>query len=499
MYTGSGFRAFEVGDIDVLWHEGCFHLFHLVLPNHDYIAHAVSEDGLTWRRVSNALFISDPGAFDDDMLWTMHVSPDPHGEGWRMFYTGLCLSEYGRVQRVGIARSDDLYKWDKVTNVHLPIETPAKGFERSADDGREWVSFRDPFFIEHDGRGYLLVTARVDFGPMIRRGAIALGEEVEPDHFEFREEPLFHPGRYDDVEVPSVFELGGRHYLLGSIREDRKVHYWYADNLFGPYRNHSDNVLMPQGNYAARVSNGASEDRKLVWSLFFKNGGLIDDHLLPPPKEIVAEDGHLRLRSYQGFDSAVTEKVEISDVMPPEALFGSRGGTSGGTVDGWRMRTNSGFEGFLLRGEHNDYRLSGTLHVENDGKVGLIMHLNEEGDGYYISLDPVKAIAQIRYWSSRPGGILDEAFEYSQLQAAFHVSKEGPIPFLLISFGSYIELSVHGDVILALSDDRRQGGRVGFYVESAQVRITDLEMEVLYMPPARAYMAQDPGTRSTAS
>lgn len=47
MYTGSGFRAFEVGDIDVLWHDGLFHLFHLVLPNHDYIAHAVSEDGLT--------------------------------------------------------------------------------------------------------------------------------------------------------------------------------------------------------------------------------------------------------------------------------------------------------------------------------------------------------------------------------------------------------------------------------------------------------------------
>lgn len=496
MYTGSGFRAFEVGDVDVLWHDGLFHLFHLVLPNHDYIAHAVSEDGLTWRRVNNALFISDPGAFDDDMLWTMHVSPDPHGDGWRMFYTGLCLAEHGRIQRVGIARSHDLYRWEKVSSEHLPIEAPNSVYEHSADEGREWVSFRDPFFIEYDGKGYLLVTARVDSGPAIRRGAVALGEEVRSDSFEFRE-PLFHPGRYDDVEVPSVFELNGRYYLLGSIREDRKVHYWYSDDFFGPYRNYSDNVLMPQGNYAARVCQDMNDDRKLVWSFFFRNGELLEDHLLPPPKEIVVEDGHLRLRSYRGFDSAVTGSVDVEDLKPPDHLLGNPGGTCEDNGDGCRMRTDSGFEAFLLRGEYRDYRLSGTLHVENDGKLGLIMHIDEDGDGYYISLDPVKAIAQIRYWSSRPGGTVDEAFEYRQLQAAFQVTKQGPIPFLLISFGTYIELSVHGNVILALSDDRRQEGRVGFYVESAQVRVTDLAMELLYTPPDTAYLAQDLGAHPT--
>ena len=47
MYAGFGFGAFEIGDVDVVFHEGKFHLFHLVLPNHDYIAHAVSTDGLT--------------------------------------------------------------------------------------------------------------------------------------------------------------------------------------------------------------------------------------------------------------------------------------------------------------------------------------------------------------------------------------------------------------------------------------------------------------------
>jgi beta-fructofuranosidase len=310
---------------------------------------------------------------------------------------------------------------------------------------------------------------------------------------------LFHPGNYDDIEVPSVFEMEGRFYLLGSIREDRKVHYWYSDDFFGPYRNYSDNVLMPQVNYAARVCEDADPERKLVWSFFFRNGDLLEDHLLPPPKEIVVRDGHLRLHSYQGFDAAVTDKLEPDELMPLDALLSNPDGSCEYEPGGCRMQTLSGFEGFVLRGEHQDYRLSGTLHVENDGKLGLIMHLDDEGDGYYISLDPVKAIAQIRYWSNRPGGTVDGAFEYRQLQEAFHVSKPGPIPFLLISFGSYIELSVHGEVMLSLSDDRRQQGRVGFYVESAQVRVTDLAMETLYTPPVTAYVAQDPGAHPLTS
>ena len=42
MYSGFGFNDFEIGDVHVVRHEGLYHLFHLVLPNHAYIAHAVS-------------------------------------------------------------------------------------------------------------------------------------------------------------------------------------------------------------------------------------------------------------------------------------------------------------------------------------------------------------------------------------------------------------------------------------------------------------------------
>ena len=81
------------------------------------------------------------------MLWTMHVSPDPYRPGgWRMFYTGLCMGERGRIQRVGMARSDDLYIWHKDDSGAYPLEIPADYYEHSLEEGRHWVSFRDPYF-----------------------------------------------------------------------------------------------------------------------------------------------------------------------------------------------------------------------------------------------------------------------------------------------------------------------------------------------------------------
>ncbi|HAH48553.1 MAG TPA: glycosyl hydrolase, partial [Planctomycetaceae bacterium] len=110
MFSESTWSRKSIGDVDVVYHDGLYHLFHLVLPNHDFIAHAISDNALNWRRVDNALFIGDPGNWDDLMLWTMHVTPDPHEPGrWGMFYTGISRRDQGKVQRIGLACSEDLY------------------------------------------------------------------------------------------------------------------------------------------------------------------------------------------------------------------------------------------------------------------------------------------------------------------------------------------------------------------------------------------------------
>jgi len=54
MYSGSGFSEWEIGDLTVIIHKGIYHLFHLIIPSHDYVAHATSKDGISRRRVENA-------------------------------------------------------------------------------------------------------------------------------------------------------------------------------------------------------------------------------------------------------------------------------------------------------------------------------------------------------------------------------------------------------------------------------------------------------------
>jgi beta-fructofuranosidase len=494
MYAGLGFRPSNIGDIDIVRHDGLFHLFHLVLPNHDYIAHAVSKDGLAWERVENALFISDPGEWDDDMLWTMHVTPDPHRDGvWRMFYTGLCMREAGRVQRIGVARSSDLFQWEKVRSDAFPLEIPDDHYEHSLNEGRHWVSFRDPFYVRVADRGFLLAAARANEGPVIRRGCVALAEEVAPDRFEFRP-PLYHPRRYDDVEVPGLITLDERFYLIGSIREDVKVHYWYADEMTGPYLNFSDNVLLPQGNYAARVLMDTDREMALVWTFFFVGGAIDGDHRLPPPKELTVSDaGALRLASFRGFDEKVTLVERAGEITPAVALVGNPAATCEGGPGDCLTSSSSGFEAFLIKGARQDYRLSGTLVLETSGKFGPVMHIRDDGDGYYLSLDLAKGIAQIRYWATNPAGGIEEAFQYEQLQTAnFVPHRPGPVPFTLISYGSYIELSLYGYVALTLADDRHTSGFVGFYVESSRLRISELTLETLESPPEHPYASQTP-------
>lgn len=540
MYSDVGFEPRNIGDVDVLHHAGAFHLFHLVLPNHDYIAHAVSEDGLNWRRVENALFIGHPGAWDDDALWTMNVSADPDKPGsWRMFYTGLSRRERGRVQRVGLALSDDLITWTKVEGGPYPLDLANGGetfYESSLNEGRKWVSFRDPLFYFGDEKRLLLVSGRVKHGPIIRRGCVAMVEEVERDSWEFRP-PLYHPRRYDDVEVPGLFKLGGHYFLIGSIREDVKVRYWYADSLKGPWRNYFDNVLLPQGNYAARtctyplesLADAPEPDNcgRLVFNFYFTGASPAASkygqarNLMPPPKRLVVhQDGRLMLKSFDGFDKVVRRTLHASDLAPLRPIAGNPDSHVGSNdLDCW-FGSDAGFETFLLQGHHRDFRLRGRLRLEGRGKCGLVFRLNEATtSGYFVSLDLQKGLVQLRGWrslasphdeelmipadvtsmagpianapASSDDGLGENAFRFASIQTSnFLSNREGPWDIELLAYGRYLELSVDGYVRMSLVDDTFREGKLGFYTETAHLRMDELRVDLLHSPDEESPVAE---------
>jgi len=517
MFSESKWSRKSIGDVDILFHEGLYHLFHLVLPNHDFIAHAISDNGLNWRRVDNALFIGDPGSWDDLMLWTMHVTPDPHQAGrWRMFYTGLSRRDQGRKQRIGMALSDDLLRWRKAavnwedrrgktdpelvkqararlassssTNIKanqdadscFPLEPEAQFYESSLDGERGWVSFRDPFYYRDGNRGWLLTAARVNAGPLIRRGCVGLLEEVLPNHFRPLP-PLHAPMLYDDIEVPNLFRIDGDDYLIGSLREDAKIRYWHTTAIGEPWRNYYDNVLLAKGNYAGRVCH----DPKgiLLWNFYTKDVGSRAENLLPPPKRIErSENGQLRARRFEGIADRVTGALDTGCL---HSLKGDRKEAFCRIGDGsLEPVSEAGFQGFVFDQEASCFRMRCRLSLTGIGKCGILCRVDPQShDGYYLSLDLLKGIAQFRYWGTDVTKSGENMMRFESLQEGFwRATTIQNIEVQLVAFGSYHELSVDGGVILSLADSTFSSGLLGFYVETAKVEVNDLVVHQLNSP-----------------
>ena len=480
MYTGKGFKYSELGDIDIIKHGAFYHLFHLILPNHDYIAHAVSRDGFIWRRVKNALYIGEPGDWDDDMLWTMHVTTDPDIEGqWRMFYTGLSRKENGRIQRIGLATSSDLFHWEKVRTPGYPLSLNTPVYETAISESRLWVSCRDPFFYMEEDQRLLLVSARVSHGPNIRRGCVGMGREVKPGHFVW-EDPLFHPRMYDDIEVPGLIKLDDKYYLIGNIREDIKVHYWISESLFGNFKAYSDNVLLPQGNYAARFTK--EENHYLIWNFFIGGNGQSVMRILPPPALLFVKDnGALGLTSYTKFDDKVISKMAWAQIQSVKQMLANPTAEVLSQSNTLSLKTESGCEIFILDtpGSSSDFRLKCRPTMIFPGKVGIVFRMDQETNGYFLSLDFIKGLAQARVWGTKEDGDFEYAFNFREIQAnTFTTSSNLQYTLEIIAYGGYIEMSVNEEIILRFVDTTYfESGHVGFYVESAMILIENMTME----------------------
>jgi beta-fructofuranosidase len=480
MYTSRGFREWEIGDIDVIRRGDEYHLFHLVLPNHDYIAHAVSDDGMTWKRTRNALYTGEPGDWDDDMLWTMHVSRNPARRMFEMFYTGLHRAENGYVQRIGRAVSRDLMHWRKENEHNLPLAAGDAHYEESGQSDRGWISFRDPYLFRHEKQDWLLLCARVPHGLGSRRGCVGLVRRTEMGYV--REPPLFFPRVYDDIECPSLVTLDGTFYLIGSIREDMEVQYWWSDSFRGDYRSVRSNVLLPKGNYAARTMQ---DGRHVLVFNFYIDGLNVESgtRTLPPPKELRRDaGGRLELVSYHRWDEKKRRARTLAHEHFRPHLENAAAG-SAGEGDSFRFFSRCGYEVFTASEEDGAWIWEGELRVIQQGRCGLVFGLDDQLNGYFISLDATHGLTVIRAWGSRPERVFQN-FVYEDLQfAPFPANPDGRYAFRLLRWGSYIELSLDGVVRLTLVDARFKGRNLGVYVESAEVALSTSVVHSLE-PPA---------------
>ncbi|GAA5224694.1 glycoside hydrolase family protein [Membranihabitans marinus] len=477
LYTGSGFKDWEIGDIEVIKHGDTFHLFHLIIPNHDYIAHAVSNDGINWRRVRHAIFVGHPGEWDDDMLWTMDVSQTENG--FEMHYTGLQLADKGVVQKVGRAVSPDLYHWTKDNNFNLPIGSEGPHYEDLDNNPRTWLSFRDPFRFVHEGHQYLLICARSSHGPISRRGVVGVAK-LEDNEYKLQK-PLLNPIAYDDIECPCLIVLKGNYYLIGSIREDIKVRYWYSETFEGPYRSFHSDVLMPQGNYAARIIRDG--ERILLYCFYFLDRQINLKRVLPPPKELDIDDrGRLFLKSYHAWESMQIDHISQDNFADMVPILRNSYASMEISADKWTFQSISGYEIFTFQKPAKNIKWEGTLHLEGMGKSGLVLNEDGQGNGYFIAIDFVNGYVQIRKWGYNEADHHNN-FIFTNLQSGlFNPPENRKINFSLIIYGHYIELSIANKVVLTLVDYKYTGDRIGIYSASSVISLIDSTIHTLKEP-----------------
>ncbi|MEP6726479.1 MAG: glycosyl hydrolase family 32 [Bacteroidota bacterium] len=485
MYSGSGFSEWEIGDITVIIHKGVYHLFHLIIPNHDYIAHAVSGDGISWKRVNNAIFVGHPGEWDDDMLWTMHVC-EVNGK-FEMYYTGLQRKDRGVISRIGFAESEDLIDWKKNKKNIFPIGPKGIFYESSGTNPRTWLSFRDPFRFEYKGEVYLLLAARTIAGPVSRRGCVGM-VKITNDLPELMP-PLFNPLVYDDIECPCVFELRGRFYLLGSIREDIKVRYWFAPDFFGEYHSFQADVLLPQGNYAARIVQ--DKEHLLVYNFFYTYGKIDSLRVLPPPKQLDTDDkGRLVLKSYYRWQQMVLKTMQQDELGRIEQLYSNPTASSGFADGKYSFGSRSGYEIFCFRSPSAGFIWEGQLTVEGMGKFGLVCDMDKDGNGYFISFHAPSGFVQIRAWGFNAQNTRHN-FIFNDLQSGFFTPNEKrSYRFKLIRYGHYIELSINDEVKLTLMDYMYSGGYIGLYSASSLISLQHSVVKTL-MDPEEEYASPE--------
>lgn len=294
------------------WHvrdRDVHHLFFLAAPRslgdpdlrhwHVTVGHATSTDLHAWTIHDDALGPGEAGAFDDLTTWTGSVVRD--GGGWVMAYTGTSRADDGKVQRIGIARSDDLFTWTRQPDGVLAAD-PAH-YEQLDPDVWFDEAWRDPWLFRHEGRWHCFLTARVATGAARDRGVV--GHVVSDDLRSWEVlPPVTAPLGLGQLEVPQLCNLGGHWQLLfcsdvetqsDAARQQLPgtgTYQLVGDGPLGPFRGPPHPVAAGPDptTYAGRVVDDA-EGRHwfLAWERTDAGGAFVGRIGTPRP---VVVDGH---------------------------------------------------------------------------------------------------------------------------------------------------------------------------------------------------------------
>lgn len=291
--------------------------------------HATSTDLKSWTHLGTSFSPSASPAWDDKTVWTGSVIRDdrPDSAGlWHLFYTGTCAAENGRRQRIGHATSIDGHNWQRVGDGLIIDRVPGDAVsalyeEYALPDAGPWDgrAMRDPWVMRNpDGPGWLMYfTARVADGDELNaRGAVGLARSDDLYHWTLLP-PVYAGGDYGQLEVPQVFEVDGRWYMVfcnAGEHWSKKVvqayaaaghgtpvwgsHYLVAAHPLGPWQLPEGPFLdgsMPCKRYAAKVVDTGAGLALLGFDYWGADGEFVGTIGDPVPVQVDARSGLMSL------------------------------------------------------------------------------------------------------------------------------------------------------------------------------------------------------------
>ena len=484
MLTSRGWSQIELGDPDVLAWEDRLHLF-TATRSCVVVDHFVTDDGMHWEHLPDAITVGAPGDADDDQIWTEHVFR--WQERFYMLYTCLAKKEDGRLQRTALAVSDDLVHWEKVA--HNPVAAPdARWYEADlASSGR--ADWRDPCPWIEDGVIHALICAHEKDGPFNRRGCIAHITSEDALHWQVQP-PFYTPRISTDFEVPFVFKLDGRYYQTGHICAPPLDVYRTADRLEGPWHRPMDDILLPAPNHAFHGCTWRDRMMLFNWIQMEDDwSGTADKvRIMAPPK--IAEalpDGSLVLRTFEGGWNAVAE--EPWQALSPEGVCKEGSAYRGEWVPAEDALTGVSHPGMgiqFLGPAPSDFIFEALISSADAPEVGVVFRTDEAADqctrvsclqGQH-TVNLAKVTHHLNYNSYGRG--------YRELQSRAHCFAPGePFHLRVTAYGPYIEVCVDDRVLLAALTMTRRSGGLGVFVEDGTAQFSAMRVRALQPPELR--------------
>ena len=200
---------------------GTIHLYCLTAPSGIpdpcwEISHLTSDDLYHWEFHGAVLTPGPSGSFDDAGLATGSVLK--HEGRYYMVYTAHGKREPVRCGTIGLAVSDDLFHWEKLSAAPI-AELDPDHYESEITGSRPFLHWRDPFLFRHDGCFHLALCARRNDGPVKTRGAVA--HLVSRDLHTWETLPPLRTAPFcEEMECPQLHRIGSRWYLLFSTHRE---------------------------------------------------------------------------------------------------------------------------------------------------------------------------------------------------------------------------------------------------------------------------------------